>query len=381
MERIEKLQKAMETHGLDAALIVQRADLFYFTGTAQNAHLIVPVQGEPALVVKKNLERAKQESWMDRVVPFTGWSKLAAMAKPMTGGKGTVGLELDVLPAALYFRYRDLLTPHDTVDISPLIRHIRAVKSPSEIKLQQEAAALSKSVFTFAREIIRDGMMEIELAAQLESFARTRGHQGAVRMRGFNQELFFGHIMSGESATVVSFFDGPTGGPGLSAAYPQGAGNRIVNRDEPVLIDFVTVLNGYMVDQTRIFCIGKLPPALREAYHTALSIKEALITMGKPGTPGSELYQRAEELAAEAGLKNHFMGYTEKVNFIGHGVGIELDEMPVIAGGADTILEEGMVFALEPKFVFPGQGVVGIEDTFAVGKDGLLQITDFEDAL
>jgi Xaa-Pro dipeptidase len=381
LERIAKLQGLMEPHGIDLALIVQRADLFYFSGTAQNAHLLVPVHGEPVLVVKKNLERARQESGLPRVEPFEGWSKLAAAVISMTGGTGKIGLELDVLPAAHYLRYQKLLAPHETADISNLIRQIRSVKSPAEIKLQQEAACLSKAVFTFAREIIREGMMEVELAAQLESFARSRGHQGAVRMRGFNQELFFGHVMAGESATVVSFFDGPTGGPGLNASYPQGAGGRVLGRNEPILIDYVTVLGGYMVDQTRIFCIGKLPPPLEEAYHTALKIREALGALGKPGTRCSELYQRAEELAGNAGLKNHFMGYTEKVRFIGHGVGIELDELPVIAHGVETVLEEGMVFALEPKFVFPGQGVVGVEDTFVVGKDSLVQITDFEDAL
>lgn len=378
MERILKLQELMKAEDVAGALIVQRADLFYFSGTAQNGHLFVPAQGEPLLVVRKNLERARQESGLPRIVPFEGWAQLAAAIKSITGEKGTIGLELDLLPAKIYFHYQDLLAPHITADISPLVRRIRAVKSAAEIELLREAAILSTSVFSFAREIIREGMTEVELAAQLESFARARGHQGVVRMRGFNQELFYGHVMAGENAALPSFFDGPTGGPGLNPSYPQGAGRRVIMRNEPVLVDYVTVLNGYMVDQTRIFCIGSLSSELAEAYKTAVKIKEALITLGKPGVRCEELYMRAIEMADEAGLAQHFMGYDEKVGFIGHGVGIELDELPVIAAKAEAALEAGMVFALEPKFMFPGQGVVGIEDTCVVREEGLEQITRFD---
>jgi Xaa-Pro dipeptidase len=187
--------------------------------------------------------------------------------------------------------------------------------------------------------------------------------------------------MAGESASTVSFFDGPTGGHGLNPSYPQGAGMAIVNKYEPVLVDFVSVYEGYMVDQTRIFCLGEPPRHLLEAYSRAVEIKQTLIKDGKPGVLGSVLYKTAENQAAQAGLANHFMGYTEKVSFVGHGVGIELDEMPVIARGLDLPLEEGMVFALEPKFIFPGEGAVGIEDTFVVRQNGLQQITIFSDEL
>jgi Xaa-Pro dipeptidase len=222
-------------------------------------------------------------------------------------------------------------------------------------------------------------MTEVELAGRLEAFARARGHQGAVRVRGFNQELFFGHIMAGSGAAAPSFFDGPTGGNGLNPSYPQGAGMNRIQREQTLLIDYVTVLNGYMVDQTRVFSLGSLPPVLSKAFETALQIKQKLISMGKPGTAGEDLFQAAADMAREAGLDEHFMGYGDKVRFIGHGVGIELDELPVIAGNVDVILQEGMVFALEPKFVFPGLGVAGIEDTYLVGPDGLVQITRFED--
>lgn len=380
-DRIGKLQKLMVSGEVGGALIVQRADLFYFTGTAQNAHLFIPARGEPKLLVKKNLYRARTESKLPRITEFQDWSQLAGIIKSEIPPSARIGLELDVVPAAQYIRYQKMLAPTEISDISPLVRRVRAVKTPYEIKQLHVSAALGEAVFTFAREILSAGITEVEFAAKLEAFARSKGHQGAVRMRGFNQELFYGHIMAGESATTLSFFDGPTGGPGLNPSYPQGAGSKRIGRNEPVLVDYVTVYNGYMVDQTRIFCLGSLPAPMLKAYQTALQIMEALIRAGKAGSNGRDLYLRAEEIAQRAGIESHFMGYEETVSFIGHGVGLELDELPVIARGLDFPLEEGMVFALEPKFIFPGEGVVGIEDTYVVRSEGLEQITCFDNQI
>jgi Xaa-Pro aminopeptidase len=379
--RINKLQAAMQENHLAGALLVQRADLFYFSGTGQNAHLFVPAEGEPFLIVKKSILRAEEESALKKIIPFKGWGELASLIARTVPKGSTIGLENDVLPANLYFRYQKLLDGFATADVSGAIRSIRAVKSAYELDVMSKAATISEAVFSYAREIIREGLSEVELAGQLEFKARKMGHQGAVRMRGFNQELYFGHIMAGESASAVSFFDGPTGGRGLNPSYPQGAGLSGVKKHEPVLVDFVSVYEGYMVDQTRIFCLGEPPLHLLEAYNSAVEIKHTLAREGKPGVSGSALFSQAENQAVQAGLANHFMGYTEKVSFVGHGVGIELDELPVIARGLELPLEEGMVFALEPKFIFPGEGVVGIEDTFVVRQGGLEQITRFSDQL
>ncbi len=380
-QRISKLQGGMKDKGIDGALIVQRADLFYFSGTGQNCHLFVPADADPVLFVKKSMARAEQESNLENIIPFTGWDELLGTVKNTLPENAKLGLEVDVLPASLYFRYQKLFSDFELTDISKIIRKIRAVKSDYELNIMKEAAIISESVFKKAGSIIREGMTEIDLAGRLEQHARSLGHQGAVRMRGFNQELYYGHIMSGENAAAISFFDGPTGGSGLNPSFPQGAGAALIKKNEPILIDFVSVLGGYMVDQTRIFSIGGLSHHLEEAYSEAITIKKKLVESGKPGVLASSLYEQAETIAAEAGLANHFMGYVEKVSFVGHGVGLELDEMPVIARGLDIPLEKGAVFALEPKFIFPGEGTVGIEDTFVVGNTGLEQLTNFSDEL
>jgi Xaa-Pro dipeptidase len=380
-KRIVKLQTAMQKEEIGGALIVQRADLFYFSGTGQNAHLFVPATGESTLLVKRSFARAGQESALAKIELFQDWKNLIALVTDSVQAGSKIGLETDVIPANLYFRYQKMLSSYEIVDISRPIRQIRSIKSPYEISLMREAAKIGEAVFDHARIIIREGMSEVDLAAGLESMARTLGHQGAVRMRGFNQEIYYGHVITGKNAAASSFFDGPTGGSGLNPSFPQGAGRSIISRNDPVLIDFVFINGGYIVDQTRIFCLGKPPQHLQEAYKQAVSINKTLAEKGRAGLPASVLYQKALEMASAAGLKNHFMGYTEKVNFIGHGVGLELDELPIIAPGFDQPLETGMVFALEPKFIFPDQGAIGIEDTYVVESKGLKKLTSFSDQL
>jgi Xaa-Pro dipeptidase len=379
--RIGKLQKVMQNKSLAGALILQRADLFYFSGTGQNGQLFIPASGEPTLLVKKSLDRAKEESALKTVIPYSGTDQLKDLVTSQMPENSAIGVETDVLPAALYFRYQKNFAGYQLVDLSGEIRQIRAVKSAYEINLLRQAAAVGKKVFDYAREIIRPGMSEVELAGGLEMQARLLGHQGTVRMRGFNQELYFGHVMSGDNAAAASFFDGPTGGSGLNPSYPQGAGFNKISKNEPILVDFVTVIGGYMVDQTRIFSIGSPTAKLKEAYALAVEIKKTLAEQGKAGVCGSILYDLAFAMAKQAGLEQHFMGSPEPVSFVGHGVGIELDELPVIARGFKLELKEGMVFALEPKFIFPGAGTVGIEDTFVVKTDELEQLTIYSDQL
>jgi Xaa-Pro aminopeptidase len=378
--RIERFQKLLADKGVDGALILQKADLFYFAGTCQNAHLLISGRDEPTLIVKKSLQRAQRESRIDRIIPgdFDIVSKTVASS---LNPAGKLGLEMDVLPANLFLKYKSSLSPLGVVDVSRLIRETRAVKSSYEIECMKESARLNHVMFSAVERILREGMMEVELAGELESIYRKNGHQGAVRMRGFNQELFYGHLMSGWNSSYPSFFDGPTGGTGLNPSYPQSAGFKKICRNEPIMVDYVGVYNGYMVDQARIFAIGALPCELVEAHEAALKIRTQIMKQGLPGTNGKDLYETACKIAADSGYERFFMGYEDPVRFVGHGIGIELDEAPVIAKNVNITLKPGMTFALEPKFIFPETGAVGIEDTFVVTENGLEQITYFDESI
>ncbi|MCL4514916.1 MAG: Xaa-Pro peptidase family protein [Firmicutes bacterium] len=379
--RTRKLQELMSQNDLDGALIVQKADLFYFSGTAQNAYLFIPTQGEPFLMVKKSFKRAGEESALKNVAPLKGLEEVAGSVSTQVKEKGRLGLEFDVLPASQYLKFKSIFPQLELVDVSKYIREIRMIKSPYEIDRMKEAADLNFAMFSEVDRILREGMTEVELAGGLEAVYRRKGHQGGVRVRGFNQELFYGHVLSGWNSAYPSFFDGPTGGTGLNPSYPQGAGFKKIGRNEPIVVDYVGVYNGYMVDQTRIFAIGTLSEKLMKAHETALKIKARIVQDALPGANGKDLYEAACAIARDAGLEEYFMGFEDRPSFIGHGVGIELDDLPVIARNFNLKLKAGMVFALEPKFIFPGEGAVGVEDTFVVTERGVEQITRFDDAV
>jgi len=374
--RIRKLQVKLAEKEIDAAIIVQLVDLFYFTGSCQRGHLIVPADKEACYLVTKSFSRAKSESPLANIKLQGSFGELLAQLKALAPKAKRIGMEMDVLPVNIFLRYQKALSGLEIVDISEEIKKMRMRKSPYEIDIIKKGAELSRQMFEKVPLLLKAGKSEVEFAAEVESFLRSRGHQGGVRLRQFNQEVFFGHIMSGENITCASFFDGPTGGPGLSPAYPQSASWKKIEAGEPVLVDYVTALEGYNVDCTRLFSLGEPGEKLRQAHLAALQIQNEIVKAGKPGMPCSELYDMACEMAAELGYAESFMGIgPDKAAFIGHGVGLELDELPVLTAKHSYPLEEGMVFALEPKMVIPGVGVAGVENTVLVTASGLEKLT------
>ncbi|MCX5881395.1 MAG: Xaa-Pro peptidase family protein [Deltaproteobacteria bacterium] len=379
--RIGQLQSLLLSNRIDGAIIVQNSDLFYFSGTIQQSQLYIPADGDPLLMVRKSLERARSESAIQNIISFSSPRQVPELLKSMGHAiPKTLGLELDVIPAQTYLNFQSLFDQTRMIDISHLIRQIRAVKSAYEIQILREAALKSDQVAEYVKSIIKEGMTEIELAGMVEAHARKLGHQGIVRMRLWGSELFYGHLMSGASGAIPSYLASPTGGAGVSTAVAQGAGFGRIQPHEPILVDYVFAYKGYLSDHTRIYSIGKLPDDLIQAHGAMLSIQAAIIREARPGISAGWIYEMAIELATEAGYSENFMGTgDQRIRFVGHGVGLELDEYPFLAAGQKMLLQEGMVIALEPKLIFPQRGVVGIENTQLVTPNGLQQLTVFDE--
>ena len=380
--RIEQLQSLLLSNGIDCAIIVQKSDLFYFSGTIQQSQLYIPADGDPLLMVRKSLERARSESAIQNIVSLNTPRQVPELLNTMgMNAPKTLGIELDVIPAQTYLSFQSLFDQTRMIDISHFIRQIRAIKSTYEIQMLREAALKSDQVAGYVKGIIQEGMTEIELAGQIEAHARKLGHQGIVRMRLWGSELFYGHLMCGASGAVPSYLASPTGGIGVSTAVAQGAGFGRIKAHEPILVDYVFAYKGYLSDHTRIYSIGELPDDLIRAHGAMLSIQAAIIREAKPGIAAGWIYEMAIELARDAGYSENFMGAgdDQRIRFVGHGVGLELDEYPFLAAGQKMLLQEGMVIALEPKLIFPERGVVGIENTHLVTPDGLQQLTVFDE--
>ena len=376
--RTAKLQALMQKDGVEAVLMLQNADLFYFTGSIQQGVLYVPAAGEPLYLVRKDYTRARMESGLKEIVPLKSPRDIPSVLTDFGYAlPQKAGMELDVVPVTLFNRFQKVFERCSFTDASPLIRTVRAVKSPYEIEIMKDAALQVDRVYQRAREIIRVGMTDLELAAELECAARKQGHQGITRMRGFNSELYFGHIFSGADSAAPAFVDAPLGGLGVNPSIGQGASYKRIEKNEPITVDMLGAFDGYLVDQTRTLCIGGLPDELQKAYDAMYHIQQRLKELARPGACWGDLYEDCYELACSLGYKDHFMGSSgAQVSFIGHGIGVEVDEFPFIARGfREQVLEENMTFAFEPKAVFPGLGSVGIENTFRVAADGLKHLT------
>ncbi len=380
--RIQRFQDRLSAQGLDGALMVEKTDLYYLSGTKQDAHLFVPSTEAPLLMVRKDFERAVLESPIQEIVPLSGYSTLPRLVgKGKSGLPRRMGLEMDVLPANLYFLYHRIFPNTELVDISQLIREVRMIKSEYEIARIFEAAKMADGMYEQMPDFLAVAKTELGLAVMVENYYRKQGHPGVVSTRGFNLDANYGHIMAGENAALPSNSPGPTGGRGLGPFYSQGAGMEKIKTHSPVLIDYCANLKGYVDDSTRIFSLGKLKPVLVHAHEVMLEVQEAVAQNGLPGAKAEDLYALALGIVDKAGLTDGFMGWPQGVPFVGHGIGLELDEWPVIGKGGQTCLEEGMTIALEPKVVFPGEGVVGIENTFVVTETGMKKVNRFPDAI
>ena len=338
--RIKKLKDRMDD--IDGALLFQAVDMCYFSGTAQDGLVYIPRDGEPIIMMKRSLVRAKEESPLE-VRPLKNMRNLKEDLGIKTSA--TIGLEMDVLPCSFYFRVNKALGDASFVDVAERIKHIRSVKSEFEIKLAKEAAQMLVEGFSTVPDHIKEGMTEVELMCRMESEMRLMGHQGSLRFRRFNSIVPIGHIMSGSSAAIPSFLASPTGGKGTSVVFPHGPGYRKIKRNEPVFVDTVGICNGYIADATRIFSLGKIEPGLVEAYEASCQIEEAIAREMMPGRTARELFELSESEGARLGYGDFLGGPVgSKCGFVGHGVGLELDEYPVLAP-LDHEIQEGMTIA------------------------------------
>jgi Xaa-Pro aminopeptidase len=377
--RISRFQRLLREQGLAGAVVCHPVDIYYFSGTAQNGYLWIPSEEVPVLWVQRSLERARRESPLQEILPYPG---LQALGDVVGGKKGSrIGLEMDVLPTKEFLRLQERLAQADLEDATALIRRVRQTKSPFELGFMRKAAALHAEVFAEIPGMIRDSRTELDLSARIEFALRCREHQGLLRLRRWNQDLYYGPVVSGTNACSPTPFNGPVGALGLYPALPQGAGRKELERGEPILVDVVFGYNGYFVDKTRTFALGSLSDEWIEAHQLCQRIQDETVGRLKPGRPCSEVY--AEAVAAFEGTSPfwpHFMGCEDnKVQFLGHGVGLELDEWPVLAPGFEEPLRAGMTIAIEPKLFPPGKGGIGLENVYLVTEQGTEKITDYPD--
>ena len=370
--RTENVQKQLQLQDIGGLFIVQRVDLFYFSGTAQNGFLFIPAEGQPVLFIKQYYPRACEESSIKNIIEIESITEIPGLIGDMFGKiPPRMGFELDVLPVNDFNYYRQLLGKQEYVDGSPIILNLRMIKSDWEIQQMEKTAELTRKTYEHMQTVIQPGLTEMEFAGIAEAYARKIGHQGKIRTRHYQTEGYPWHFLSGNSGGMVGLLDAVASGEGTSPAFPAGAGSKKLHPNEPIMVDMGLVLNGYHLDETRMLAIGGMPDKAMQASRAAIEIHNQVIDRAKPGIAVQELFEHSVNLAQSLGYAETYLGPPRhKVSFIGHGIGLEIVEPPFMAKNRKDILKPGMTFALEPKMLYENEFAAGIESVFVVTDTG-----------
>ena len=370
--RRDKIRALMAQQGIDAALITCNVNLIYTYGCVVSGYLYLSLNAPARLFIKRpNDIEGEHIHPIRKPEQITGLLKECGLPLPVK-----LMLEGDELPFTEYNRLAACFPETEVVPCgTALIRQARSVKTPMEIEMFRRSGAAHTKAYEQIPSVYQPGMTDRQLSVEIERLMRLEGCLGIFRVFGQSMEIFMGSLLAGDNAAVPSPYDFALGGKGLDPSLPGGVSGTLLQAGQCFMVDMGGNFYGYMGDMSRVFSIGKLPEQAYAAHQICLEIQEEIVAMAKPGAVCEDMYNKAIEIVTKAGFADYFMGVDQKAKFIGHGIGLEINEMPVLAPRMKQELEPGMVFALEPKIVLPGIGPVGIENSWAVTTDGLEKLT------
>lgn len=367
----------MAAHGIDAALITCNTNLLYTNGSIISGFLYLPLHAPALIFVKRPNNITGENTFLirkpEQIIDILKEQKIPLPAKLM--------LEGDELPYSEYIRLSGLFPNSEIVNGTSLIRQARSVKTPVEIELFRRSGTAHAKAYEQIPTVYRPEMTDVEFSIEIERLMRLQGNLGIFRVFGRSMEIFMGSVLAGDNAQYPSPYDFALGGQGTDPALPGGANGTIMREGQSVMVDLGGNFNGYMGDMSRVFSVGKLPQEAYDAHQVCLEIQDKVSAIALPGTPCETLYNTAIDIVTRAGFADRFMGTTQQAKFIGHGIGLEINEAPVIAPRVKQELEPGMVFALEPKIVIPGVGPVGIENSWVVTIEGAEKLTHCNESI
>lgn len=365
----------------DAAglLVFSPLNIYYLTGTLAGGVLWLPREGRAVLLARRALERCRAESPMEHILPFASWGDILPLcaqcgSSPREGG--VLAAEQAALPWSLARRLRSRLSGFSFVSGDKALQAARAVKTPWELaKMRLGGQRHHTALRELLPEVLRPGMSERRIAHAAWDVFFSLGHSGPIRTANFGEDCFLGHVCAGENGNYPSHFNGPLGVRGEHPACPfMGDKNSLWQPRSLLALDLGFVLEGYNTDVTQTYWSGppsSVPDAVRRALDACIDIQARAAEALKSGAVPSKIWEDALARAAVWGVGEGFMGLGgNKVRFLGHGIGLALDEVPVLAPRFDEPLQTGTVMAIEPKVGLPGLGMVGVENTFEVTPGG-----------
>ena len=376
-KRWNALQQALAREGGDAILITTNVNLFYVSGRIFSGAAYVRPEGDPLFFVRRPVGlKGGNVIYIRKPEEIVGHLQQRGIPMP-----AKLFFETDSISYNEYRRYEKIFDPRVVCNGTQLLRGVRSIKTIYEIGRIMRSGVMHARLYERIPSLYRPGMTDTELSIEIERESRRLGSLGIFRIFGQSMEIFMGSLLAGDNADAPSPYDFALGGAGLDASLPVGGNGTPLTDGTSVMVDMGGNFTGYMTDMTRVFSVGKLTDRAYKAHDTALEIQRRIEQTAAPGVPAADLYNLAVRIAADAGLSDYFMGHRQQAGFIGHGIGIEINEAPVLAPRSKEALVPGMVFALEPKFVIPSVGAVGIENSFLVTDNGIEKLTHCEEAI
>jgi len=360
---------------MDAALLLHHRDILYYAGTVRPAVLLVAPH-DAILFVRRGLEYARQEVTVERVEPMNGFSDVAEAFAELGLTAGVLGTEMDLVPARIARRIGEVVPAWSLADVSPLVLDQRAVKDEGELAATRRAAAVNDAGHRALSRAIAPGVSELALAAEVEAAMRRVGHEGFQPLRHPAARGGGVFLMSGENLTVRGGHGLVVTGAGLSPGAPYGASYRVLEPGDLVVLDIGSAYAGYTADESRTFVAGSATAPQQALFAVARAAEDAVFDMLSEGAPVADLYAAAEAVVARGAPLHFGPGSLELPGFVGHGIGLELDEPPILWSRGDARLRAGMVLAVEIEVNAPAQGtMVKLEDTVVVRPDGYELLT------
>lgn len=375
--RRDKIRALMAANNIDAALISCNVNLLYTYGQIISGYLYLPLHAPARIFVKRPNNISGEFVYPvrkpEQMADILRESGVAAPARIM--------LEGDELPFSQHSRLAAIFPDSEVVNGTPIIREARMIKTEMEIEAFRRAGIAHAKAYSKIPSVFSEGMTDIRLSIEIERLMRLEGCLGLFRTFGPNMEIFMGSLLTGDNAATPSPFDFGLGGEGADPSLPISANGTLLAPGLSIMADYAGNFNGYMSDMSRVYSVGKLPAKAYEAHQICLDIQDEVISAAKPGAICGRLYSTATELVNKTAYAGYFMGHGQKAKFIGHGIGLEINEPPVLAPGVKTELKPGMVFALEPKITLPGIGPVGVENSWVVTREGVEKLTVCEEGI
>lgn len=367
--RILVLQDHIRQRGLAAAFLHLSRDIYYYTGTAQPGWLVV-TPDRVHLFLRSGLGFALGQSTLapDQISRESNLARIIAAMVSGDTSKLSFGAELDVMTVPQFQKLQASLGTDAITDISPLILSQRMVKDQSEIATIRKAAVALDAGHRAAMQHWRAGISELDASAIVENGQRRAGHEGVYFVRQPDFTMGRGPLASGDRIKQISGVVFTLSGTGLSAAIPAGASHKKIDPGDLVIVDIPTCVEGYHGDQTRTYSFGPPDSRVQNLYRALRQTADLLIGDISPAMTSGDIFEKACFHAENQGIGDLFLMFPDqgRAHFVGHGVGLDLNEPPFLSKGSRDAIRAGMVLAIELHLFDPQIGMVKLEDMIAV---------------